>query len=128
MDSTHIHSGTVAPTPSNRIGSGNARTTWIRLCLATVFALCLTAFANADTVSGRVYGPDAKPVINATLTAKPVQGEAVDFKTDGAGNFSVYLDPGRYTVNPIKDDTVQAVIDSFPQPVQQDIHLKKKGK
>ncbi len=92
------------------------------------FALCLTAIANADTVSGRVYGPDAKPVINATLTAKPAQGDAVEFKTDGAGNFSVYLDPGRYTVSPIKGGNSEAVIDSFPQPVQQDIHLKKKGK
>ncbi len=98
------------------------------LCLAMLFVLCLTASAIADTVSGRVYGPDAKPLVNATLAAKPAKGDAVEFKTDGAGNFSVYLDPGRYTVSPVKDGDGEAVIDSYPQPVQQDIHLKRKAK
>ncbi len=126
MDSPHVPSKAGAMTLSCRISARNTQTAWASLCLSIVFALCLAVSASADTVSGRVYGPDAKPVVNATLAAKPANGDAVEFKTDGAGNYSVYLDPGRYTVNPVKDDTVQAVIDSFPQPVQQDRHLKKR--
>jgi len=82
----------------------------------------------ADTVSGRVYGQDGKPVPNMTFTAKPAKGEPVEFKTNAAGNFSTYLDPGRYTVTPSGGPDLQGVIDSYPQPVQQDVHLKKEGK
>jgi hypothetical protein len=81
----------------------------------------------ADTVSGRVYGIDGKPVPNMSFTAKPAKGETVEFKTNSAGDFSVYLDPGRYTVSPAGDTSSQGVIDSYPQPAQQDVHLKKGG-
>ena len=104
----------------------STRTRWTRLCLAIGFALCVPLSATADAVSGRAYGPDGKPVPNATFTARPAKGEAVQFKTDPSGNFSVFLDPGRWTVSPSADATLQGGIDSYPQPVQQDIHLKRK--
>jgi hypothetical protein len=55
-----------------------------------------------------------------------VQGKAVEFGTDASGNFSVYLDPGRYTVRSNVNTALQGEIDSYPQPVQQDIHLQRK--
>ncbi len=128
MDSPHVSSKAEAPGAKNRIRATNTRTAWRSLWLGAAFAICLATPAKADTVSGRVYGADAKPMVNTTLTARPAQGDGVEFKTDGGGNFSVYLDPGRYTVTTIKGGDGEAVIDSYPQPVQQDIHLKKKGK
>ncbi len=104
------------------------RTIWMSLCLATAFALLVPISAVADTVSGRIYGQDEKPVPNATFTAKPARGEAVEFKTNASGAFSVYLDPGRYTISPSADASLQGVIDSYPQPVQQDVHMKKGGR
>ncbi len=103
----------------------STRTTWTSLCLAIAFALFLAVSATAGAVSGRIYGPDEKPVMNTTFTAKPAKRDAVEFRTDPSGNFGVYLDPGRYTVSPSADATLQGVIDSLPEPVQQDIHLKK---
>ncbi len=113
--------------PTRGILPRSTRTTGTSLCLAIAFALCLPASATADAVSGRVYGPDKKPVPNTTFTAQPEKGQAVKFSSDPSGNFSVYLDPGKYTVKSSADDTLEGVIESYPQPVQQDIHLKKRG-
>jgi len=104
------------------------RTTWTRLSVVIAFILLVSTAAVADTVSGRIYGQDGKPVPNSTFMAKCAQGEAVEFKTNASGNFSTYLDPGRYTVSPSGGPDLQGVIDSYPQPVQQDVHLKKGGK
>jgi hypothetical protein len=41
------------------------------------------------------------------------------------GNFSVYLDPGKFTISYSADPSLTGVIESFPQPRQQDVHLKK---
>ena len=101
---------------------------WATLCIAIAFTLIAPVSALADTVSGRIYGQDEKPVLNATFTAKPAKGDAVEFKTNASGSFSVYLDPGRYTISSGSDASLQGTIDSYPQPVQQDIHLKKGGK
>ena len=103
------------------------KSAWTILCLGA-FAFAVPISIMADTVSGRVYGQDGKPASNVTLTAKPTKGDAVEFKTDSSGNFSVYLDPGRYTVTASGDTSLQGLINSYPQPVQQDVHLKKGGK
>jgi Carboxypeptidase regulatory-like domain len=104
------------------------RTSWTSLFLALAFVVTISASAMADTVSGRIYDPDGKPLPNATLTAKPAKGDAVEFKTNASGGFSTYLDPGRYAVTLSGNAGLQGVVDSYPQPVQQDIHLKKEGK
>ncbi len=95
----------------------------ISLALACLFAMA--GSAAADTVSGHVYDPDNKPAANMTFTAKSAKGEPVEFKTNASGVFSVYLDPGRYAITVSTDPSIQGVVESFPQPVQQDIHLKK---
>jgi hypothetical protein len=99
----------------------------LRLCALAGLLLLAPAALLADTVSGRIYGTDEKPVANATFKAKPAKGETIEFKTNATGAFSVYLDPGRYTVSPSADPSVQGSLNSFPQPVQQDVHLKKAG-
>ncbi len=84
--------------------------------------------AVADGISGRVFGPDGKPVPNAVLAARPDKGQPVEFRTDGSGSFSVFLDPGRYAVSPRGDASLVGVLESYSQPVQQDVHLKKAGR
>lgn len=105
------------------------RTLWIGVCLTIALALCLPSSAFADIVSGKVLGPDEKPIVSSTFTAKDSKGESTMFKTDKTGAFSVYLDPGRFTITSAADPTLTGVVESFPQPRQQDIHLTKpKGK
>ena len=84
--------------------------------------------ARGDGISGRVYGPDGKALPNAVLTARLDKGPGVDFKTDASGNFSVFLDPGRYVVSSRADASLEGVIESYSQPVQQDVHLKRAEK
>ena len=101
------------------------RRIWIILCLAIAGAIWVSLPASADIVSGRILGADEKPIVNGTFTARNAKGEPTTFKTDKSGNFSVYLDPGKYTVSPSTDAALTGIIESFPQPRQQDVHLTK---
>ncbi|PYS00311.1 MAG: hypothetical protein DMG15_11900 [Acidobacteria bacterium] len=101
------------------------RRIWIILCLAIAGAIWFSLPASADIVSGRILGADEKPIVNGTFTARNAKGEPTTFKTDKSGNFSVYLDPGKYTVSPSTDAALTGVIESFPQPRQQDVHLTR---
>lgn|SRR6185295_7769933 len=100
-------------------------TRWASLLLTIALALWFPAAAAADIVSGRIFGADEKPLLNGSFTAKDAKGEVTTFKSDKSGNFSVYLDPGKFTITSSTDATLTAVIDSFPQPRQLDVHLKK---
>ena len=93
------------------------------LLLALLTGLAVPA--SADGISGRVYGPDGKPQPNTAFTARREKSPPVEFLTDASGDFSVYLDQGRYTVSSQADPSLEGVIVSQSQPVQQDIHLKK---
>jgi len=95
------------------------------LCLALTFAILLPLAASADIVSGRILDADEKPIVNGTFTAKDAKGQPTTFKSDPKGNFSVYLDPGKHTVTSSADPSLSGTIESFPQPRQQDVHLKK---
>src|SRR5438067_408467 len=101
------------------------QTIWLTLCLAIMAAIWLSPSAFADIVSGRIIGVDEKPILNGTFIAKNAKGEPLTFKTDKSGNFSVYLDPGKYTVSSSTDAALTGIIESFPQPRQQDVHLTK---
>jgi hypothetical protein len=100
--------------------------TRIAVILAAVVVMCFALPAAADIVSGRILGADEKPIVNGTFSARAAKGEATTFKSDKAGNFSVYLDPGKFTVTSTSDATLTGVIESLPQPRQQDVHLAKK--
>jgi hypothetical protein len=101
------------------------RTTWITLFLTTILAMWFTAPASADIVSGRVLGPDEKPIADSAFTARNAKGETIMFKSNKSGNFSVYLDPGKFTISSSTDATLTGIIESFPQPRQQDVRLTK---
>jgi hypothetical protein len=94
--------------------------------LAAFFTMVLALPAAADIVSGRILAADDKPIVNGTFTARDAKGETTMFKSDKTGNFSVYLDPGKFTVSSNSDAALTGVIESFPQPRQQDVHLTKK--
>jgi len=94
--------------------------------LTAALVFCLASYAKADFVSGHVYGPDNKPVPNATFSAQGAKGQPISLKTDGAGSFSVYLDPGTYTVHSTTDKTLEGVVHGYPQSAEEDIHLKRK--
>ncbi len=117
--------GVFTPLPEVLARNGNSH--WPVFLVGIALALCMSVSARADAVSGRVFGPDGKVLPNRTLTAETGKGQVVDFKTDGSGNFSVYLDPGKYTVRPKDDAGLEGIIQSYPQSVQEDIHLKKKA-
>ena len=107
------------------IFSTTRRKGWAAFCLTIVIAGLLPAILSADIVSGRIFGLDEKPVVNGTFTAKDAKGASTTIKTNAMGNFSVYLDPGKYTITSSADPTLTGVIESFPQAKQQDVHLKK---
>ena len=98
---------------------------WTRICLGIAVVLCLAVSAWADFVSGRVFDQDGKIVPKATFTAEG-GGHTVNFTTDDSGSFSVYLEPGTYTVHPSADNTVEGVIHGYPQSATEDIHLRRR--
>lgn len=98
---------------------------WTRLLLGVAVAFCLTISARADFVSGRVFGPDGRILPNTNFTVED-RGQKTNFTTDNSGNFSVYLDPGTYTVRPSSDASLEGVIHGYPQSTTEDIHLKRK--
>ncbi len=118
------------PGPSRRTRPGNTGTTWAGRLVAIAFTLCLPISASADIVSGRVYDPGGSVLPNTTFVVEAGKGEAVKFKTDESGNFSVYLEPGRYTVHPLRDGkpdpSLEGIVESYPQSAHQDIRLKKR--
>jgi hypothetical protein len=120
---TRTTSETPIFTPPPEVLSKNRRTKWTNVCLAIAFALCLVDSANADFVTGRVYDPDGNILKNKAFT---VDGKNINFKTDGSGNFSLYLDPGTYKVHQSDDRSVEGIVHGYPQSAQEDIHLKKR--
>jgi len=105
--------------------SRHHRIFWIAVSFVIAAALSLPLTAMADIVSGRILGVDEKPILNGSFTAKDAKGAAIPFKSNKDGNYSVFLEPGKYTVTISGDATVSGTLESFPQPRQADVHLKK---
>lgn len=93
------------------------------VCLGIALLLLMTVSAWADFVSGRVLGPDGNPLGGKTFTAVIKGKPAVSFSTDKGGNFSVYLDPGTYTVTANDDKTLAGTVHGYPQSTTEDIHM-----
>lgn len=105
--------------------SRHYRMLWIAVCFVLAAALSLPSIAMADIVSGKVLDANEKPILNGSFTAKDAKGGTTPFKTNKDGNYSVFLEPGKYTVIYAGDATVAGAIESFPQPRQSDVRLKK---
>ena len=95
-----------------------------------LFSLFFVATANAGLVYGHVYDESGKSVINKQLAFRELQdynknGKLEEFKTatDANGYYSVSLPPGMYRV---ECEGKEAFIQSHPQPLKQDIVLRKK--
>jgi hypothetical protein len=76
--------------------------------------------ADAGVVYGRVY-KDGQPQPRRTLQ---VAGKDIRFTSDEQGRYSILLAPG---VHCVQSDGLEARIQSHPQPIAQDIALKKNG-
>lgn len=106
-------------------------TKWIIVCLAFTLAFCLAIPAEADMVYGRVYDETGRLQCGEkfTIKGKDPNGNifSVEVSTDkGDGSYRISIPPGTYKVEFIKNnDTLEAWIQSFPQPIRQDIYLKK---
>lgn len=108
--------------PSREIRPWSA---WLVLCVTIAFALLLPTPTHADQISGRVYDPSGVVMKDRTFTAQRGRDSTITFRTDPSGNFSVYLDAGRYEVHPQNDSSMVGEIKSYNQPVDQDIHLSR---
>lgn len=94
-----------------------------------VSTLFLPAPAMADLVSGRVYGAEGKFQPKDSFEVKDSTGKVLKVvKTDELKAYSVFLQPGSYTVEyKDKDNAIwQAPLQSYPQAARQDIHLTKR--
>ncbi len=97
--------------------------------LVIVFISLSTISAEAEIVSGRIY--DATRTFRVgdeiTIFGKDPRGNLISVKapTDKRdGSYRVFLPPGTYDVEFKKGNkTLRGKIQSFPQPVQQDIYL-----
>ena len=97
--------------------------------LAIIFIFFFTISAEADMVSGRVYDKTRtfRPGDEITISGRDPNGNLISVKarTDAKdGSYKLFLPPGAYEVEFKKDNkTLRGKIQSFPQPIQQNIYL-----
>lgn len=107
-----------------RIGWDKLRLTGAGIALTATLAFFGPIRADAGLVSGRVNDAKGKFQPGATFRVKDSAGTVVNdrVKTNERGGYSVFLPPGIYTVE--FSDGRTAVIQSHPEPIQQNIYLK----
>ncbi len=99
------------------------------LVVLLVSILFLATPVMADMVSGHVNGAEGKFQPKDSFTVKDSSGKVVKVvKTDEYKAYSVFLQPGSYTVEyKDKDNSIwQAPLQSYPQAARQDIQLTKR--
>lgn len=94
--------------------------------LTIAFMFCVALYAWADVISGNVYGPGGELLKSATCNVFLDGSEVTTFTTDASGYYSVFLKPGRYKVRPKGNDALEGDLESYPQPVRQDIRLRQR--
>lgn len=92
--------------------------------LAIALSLLLSVSAEAGLVSGRVNDAKNKFKPGEVFRVKDSLGNVVkdSVKTDESKGYSLFLPPGIYTVE--FSDGRSTVIQSHPEPIQQNINLK----
>ncbi|MBZ0159857.1 carboxypeptidase-like regulatory domain-containing protein [Candidatus Methylomirabilis sp.] len=107
-----------------RTGWHMLRFTGTGILLTATLAFIGPISADAGLVSGRVNDTKGKFQAGGTFRVKDSEGKVVNdrVKTDERGGYSIFLPPGIYTVE--FSDGRGAVIQSHPEPLQQNIYLK----
>lgn len=107
-----------------RTGWHKLRFTGAGIALTATLAFFGPIPADAGLVSGRVNDTKGKFQAGGTFRVKDSSGKVVkdSVKTDEAKGYSLFLPPGIYTVE--FSDGRSAVIQSHPEPLQQNIYLK----
>jgi len=107
-----------------RTGWHKLRFTGVGIALTATLAFSGPIPADAGLVSGRVNDTKGKFQAGGTFRVKDSAGKAVNdrVKTDERAGYSIFLSPGIYTVE--FSDGRSAVIQSHPEPIQQNIYLK----
>lgn len=98
--------------------------TGVIICLVIALSLSLSISTDAGLVSGRVHDTKGTFQPGERFRIKDSSGKVVkdSVKTDESKGYSLFLPPGIYTVE--FSDGRSAVIQSHPEPIQQNIYLK----
>ena len=107
-----------------RTGWYKLRFTSAGIALTVTLAFFGPIHADAGLVSGRVNDAKGKFQPGASFRVKDSAGKVVNdrVKTDERAGYSIFLPPGLYTVE--FGDGRSTVIQSHPEPLQQNIYLK----
>jgi hypothetical protein len=92
------------------------------IMLAAILAIFRPDLAGAGMVTGHVHDERGLFQPGATFSVKVSADKLVKVKTDGKGDYRVFLQPGIYTVE-FPDKRTTEIL-SRPEPIKQDIHLK----
>lgn len=100
------------------------RLTGVGIALTATLAFFGPIPADAGLVSGRVNDAKGKFQPGASFRVKDSAGKVVNdrVKTDERAGYTIFLPPGIYTVE--FSDGRSTVIQSHPEPIQQNIYLK----
>lgn len=101
---------------------------WAVVFVAFALLLCVSIYAEADLVYGRVYGAKGKfpPEGTFKLTNRD-DGKVYSVKTDKNKGYSIVLPQGIYDVKFEDSDNIRwvATIHSVDRPTREDIYLEK---
>ena len=104
----------------------------ILVCLIFAVVFSSVVPSEAGTVYGHVFlnGESFPP--QDILTFLDAKGNSFTVKTDQNGNYNAFIPPGVYTVTftqegkrEKKETKWSAIFRSYPNPVKQNIHMKK---
>ena len=96
------------------------------VCLAFAVVFLSVVPSEAGTVYGHVFLDDGSFPPQGILTFLDAEGNRFTMRTDQNGNYNAFLPPGVYTVTFTQEGaTWGTTIRSYPNPVKQDIRMKR---
>jgi hypothetical protein len=98
----------------------------ILACLAFAVVFSSVVPSEAGMVYGHVSLDGGAFPPQGKLTFSDAKGHVFNMITDRNGNYNAFLPPGVYTVTFTQEEaTWSATIRSYPNPVKQDIRMKR---
>lgn len=96
------------------------------VCLAFAVVFLSVVPSEAGTVYGHVSLDGGSFPPQGKLTFSDAKGHVFNMITDRNGNYNGFLPPGVYTVTFTQEEaTWSATIRSYPNPVKQDIRMRR---